>query len=233
MEKPNKELVIRTGIVGMFAAALVGLGECFLHFDPNPDHLVDDGTYLFIREIPRWRLTWGHFLAVLGTPFYLVGMYHLYLGLKPFGERTPGFRYLPLLVFLVACFGFMMGTVWIGSRVSIALLVQAQVAAGGDDATLAALIQAYIDHYESLLAIIRFTTLFTSIAYVVMILFNRTLYPRWMAIFSPIVLLVLQFVLLITVPAIGIFTAPIALNVGYFIFFALSTSVLATVCNPT
>jgi len=44
-----------------------------------------------------------------------------------------------------------------------------------------------------------------------------------MAIFNPIVLLISNFILFKFVPSIGKHTMPIALNVAFFIFFAIST----------
>jgi len=64
-----------------------------------------------------------------------------------------------------------------------------------------------------------------------MVLTGKTLYPRWMAIFNPIVLLLLSFILFAIAPEIGKYTLPIALNMGYFIFFSLSTLQLARVCK--
>jgi hypothetical protein len=52
-----------------------------------------------------------------------------------------------------------------------------------------------------------------------------------MAIFNPIVLLLLSFILFAIAPEIGKYTLPIALNMGYFIFFSLSTLQLAKVCK--
>ena len=119
-----------------------------------------------------------------------------------------------------------------GSRAGIALLAQANYAAEGHNSEiLRALIQYYILHSESLLQVIRATTLISSAVFIFMVLTGKTLYPRWMALFNPIVLLLLSFLLFAVAPEIGKYTLPIALNVGYFIFFSLSTLQLAKVCN--
>ncbi|MCR9144746.1 MAG: hypothetical protein NXI24_21080 [bacterium] len=224
MQAFNYRNVVLTGLIGILAATMVGVGEGFLHFSDSGNY-ADDGRYEYLLEVPGWRLTWGHFLAVFGTPLYLVGFWHIYLGTRPFGTR------LPFATFLLAAYGFIMGAVWISSRVSIALLVQANREAGGDDAALLALIQHYIANYESLLWVIRVTTGLTSLAFIGMVLSNRTLYPRWMAIFNPIVLLISAFVLFVVAPDVGKYTLPIALNAGYFVFFVLSTIVLSRVCE--
>lgn len=48
------------------------------------------------------------------------------------------------------------------------------------------------------------------------------IHPKWMAATSPIVLLLMNFVIYLIVPSIGKYVMPIALNVGFSIFFMLS-----------
>jgi hypothetical protein len=150
----------------------------------------------------------------------------MYLGLRPYG------KILPYLVFFISAYGFIFGAVWMGSRASIILLAQANYAAEGHySEVLKELIRYYILHYESLLEVIRVTTLISSVGFIFMVLTGKTLYPRWMAIFNPIVLLLLSFILFAIAPEIGKYTLPIALNMGYFIFFSLSTLLLSKVCK--
>jgi Family of unknown function (DUF6796) len=224
-ETPNHRLILITGFLGIAAAILVGTGEFLLHYSPAGDY-ADDGNYVYLLNVPEWRITWGHFLAMSGAPLYLIGYWHMYLGLRPYG------KVLPLLVFFVSSYGFMFGAVWIGSRAGIALLAQAHFAAEGHNSdVLRELMDFYILHSESLLQVIRITTLVSSFAFIIMVLTGKTLYPRWMAIFNPIVLLLLSFVLFAVAPEIGKYTLPIALNMGYFIFFSLSTLQLARICK--
>ena len=224
-DTPDHRIVIITGIIGIFAAILVGTGEFLLHYSPAGDY-ADDGKYVYLLQVSEWRITTGHFLGVFGAPFYLIGFWHIYLGLKPYG------KIIPYLVFFISAYGFIFGTVWIGSRASIALLAQANYAAEGHNSeVLSELIQYYILHSESLLQVIRATTLISSLAFIFMVLSGKTLYPRWMAIFNPIVLLVSSFILFAVAPEIGKYTMPIALNMGYFLFFSLSTMQLMKVCK--
>ena len=84
------------------------------------------------------------------------------------------------------------------------------------------LIDLYILRCESLLNIIRITTLVISIIYIKQVLTALTRYPKWMAATSPIVLLVMNFIVLVVAPEVGRYVAPIALNVGFSLFFMLS-----------
>jgi uncharacterized membrane protein len=68
----------------------------------------------------------------------------------------------------------------------------------------------------------RITTLVISGIYVYMVLTGNSRYPKWMAATSPVVLLLLNFLIYVIAPDIGKFVMPIALNVGFAAFFLLS-----------
>jgi hypothetical protein len=68
----------------------------------------------------------------------------------------------------------------------------------------------------------RLVILTVSAIYIWLVLTGRSLYPKWMAVFNPILLILMCFLLYLTVPAIGKYVMPIALNVAFFIFFSLS-----------
>ena len=57
------------GYLGLIASILVGLGEYFLHYSVNI--LGHSENYEFFQFVPLKNLTTGHFLAVIGLPFYL------------------------------------------------------------------------------------------------------------------------------------------------------------------
>ncbi len=207
-----------TGIAGLIAACLVGFGEYLLHYDALARFAGSD--YEFMRGIPADRSTTGHFVGVFGATLYPVGCYHIYLMLRPANWLWA------FLVFLVGSVGFMVGVVWIGSRASISALIQLS---GG--AEIAELVELYELRYETLLQVIRFTTLFLSGVIVWLSLTGRSHYPRWIALFNPILLIILNFLLYLIVPEIGKHTMPIALNVAFFIFFAISIIFALRVSN--
>ena len=129
----------------------------------------------------------------------------------------PANRRWAFIAFLLGSFGFIVGTVWIGSRASVSALVQLPPTDMTEH-----LIALYETRYETLLQITRLTTLILSGIIVWLCIGGRSRYPRWMAIFNPILLIVGNFVLFMLAPDIGKHTMPIALNVAFFIFFLLS-----------
>ena len=198
-----------TGFFGLIAAVLVGVGEYLLHYDALARFT--EGGYDFMKGISDSRSTIGHFFGVFGATLYPIGCYHIYLMLRPANEKVA------FSAFLVSSFGFMVGAVWIGSRASISAITQLPVSP-----EITNLVSLYDLRYETLLMVIRLTTLFLSIIFIWLTLTGRSNYRKWMAIFSPIGLIIFSFIVFFTAPSIGKHMMPIALNIAFFIFFSLS-----------
>ncbi|MEP5632060.1 MAG: DUF6796 family protein [Tateyamaria sp.] len=210
----DKRLILITGQIGLLAAILVGIGEFLLHYDSLARYT---DTFAFFEGVTRERATVGHFFGVLGAPLYVVGAYHIYLMLRPAHEtaaRIGG---------LVMAYGCIVGAVWIGSRATAVELV----AAGSVEDQLA----LYELRYESLLQIVRGAVLILSGVFVWLCLTGRSLYPRKMAVLNPIFLIIVSFVIFFTVPAVGKYVMPIALNVAYFVMFSVSLVVASKLKN--
>ena len=198
-----------TALAGLLAATLVGMGEYLLHYDALARF--SEGGYEFMHGISTTRTTTGHFLGVFGATLYPIGCYHIYQMLRPANQRWA------FAAFLIGSAGFMIGVVWIGSRASISALMQLPASA-----EIAGLIELYDLRYETLLQVIRITTLILSVIIVWLCLTGRSHYPRWMALFNPVLMIIANFILFVIAPSIGKHSMPIALNVAFFVFFALS-----------
>ena len=208
-----------SGIIGLVGALICGAGEFLLHFDPNDAGLGETG-YDYMKQLSEQRLTMGHFLAVVGVPLYFPGVWHIAQMIKPAGKLMSN------MLFLIGSFGFIYGAMWMSSRSSIGSLVHHP-----DLISKTNLIELYNLRCDSLVNVTRITTLVISIIFVKQVLTGMTRYPKWMAATSPIVLLLANFVLLLVVPTIGRYVAPIALNVGFTVFFTLSLVFGNTVAN--
>ena len=207
-----------TGIIGLIGAIICGTGEFLLHFDPQARFT---GGYDFMADISDSRLTAGHCLAVFGEALYFVGVWHIAEMLRPAGEK------LSRALFIIGSFGFVYGGMWMSSRAMIGSIVHHPEIVEGTN-----LVELYVLRLETLLQVIRITTLVISIIYIVMVLTGKSRYPKWMAATSPIVLLLMNFVIYLTVPSIGKYVMPIALNVGFTVFFLLSLTFGDTNPNP-
>lgn len=210
----DKRILMLTGQVGLAAAVLVGVGEFLLHYDSLARYT---STFGFFEGVTRERATLGHFIGVFGAPLYVVGAYHIYLMLRPANEvaaRVAGF---------VMAYGCIIGAVWIGSRASAVELV----AAGGIEEQLA----LYELRYENLLLAVRAAVLVLSVIFIWLCLTGRSYYPRAMAALNPILLIIVSFIIFFTVPAVGKYMMPIALNVAYFVMFSVSLVTASKIQN--
>lgn len=207
---PSRKVLLYSGFAGLTAAILVGIGEFLLHYDSLARYT---DTLAFFQGVTRERATIGHFFGVLGAPLYVVGAYHIYLMLRPANETAAR------IASLVMAYGCVVGAVWIGSR---AIAVEL-VAAGSNSDQLG----LYELRYESLLQIVRVAVLVLSVILVWLCLTGRTLYPRSMAVLNPISLILVVFIIFFSVPVVGKFIMPIALNVAFFIMFSASLVVVS------
>lgn len=201
----DRRTLLITGMIGLLASSLVGLGEFLLHYDELARYT---STFAFFEGVTRERATAGHFIGVLSAPLYVVGAYHIYLMLRPANElaaRVAGF------IMAYAC---IVGGVWIGSRAMAVELVA--------NGSIPEQLELYELRYENLLFVLRLAILCISVIFVWLCLTGRSLYPRKMALLNPIFLIMVSFVVFFTLPTIGKYIMPIALNVAYFVMFSAS-----------
>ena len=207
----EKRYIVLSGYIGLLAAILVGTGEFMLHFDPS-GHF--EGGYDFMKGISSQRSTVGHFFGVLAAPLYIIGYWHIMKMLEPASKL------LSKIAFAIMSYGIIIGAVWLGSRASISAIVNLDTL---EQAKV--LISLYEIRYETLLQITRISLLLFAIIFIWLVLTGKTYYPKWMAIFNPLVLLLFSFALWIIVPSIGIYFMPIALNVAFAILFLISIQI--------
>lgn len=209
MQNTQRQILI-TGVLGLIAAILVGLGEFLLHFD-NLARFAEGPSYAFMEGISATRSSAGHFLAVLGAPLYLFGYWHLMKMLEPAHKNAAR------IAFFIVSYGIIVGATWIGSRASISAIVNLDTIAD-----LSTLISLYEFRYENLLQVTRIAVLAFSIIFIWLTLTGRSHYPKWMALFNPILLILGSFAVWLVIPSVGLYLMPIALNVAFAILFIIS-----------
>jgi hypothetical protein len=200
------------GILGLMASILVGLGEYFLHYSPNIFEHAEN--YKFFQFVPSKNLTKGHFLAVIGLPFYFAGYIHIYRMLKS-GNET-----LARIILAIGFIAFAVGGIWIGSRASIGNITHLKEVL--NPKIYGNLLDHYTQHMEVLVKALRIVIATLSVVFTITILKGGTFYKKWMAIFSPIVILILLVIFGKLIPSIGKHMLPILMNVTHFILFTLS-----------
>ena len=209
----HRKLLYLSGWIGWLASLVVGAGEFLVHYAPGVLH--GGEPYAFFVVISPGHLVVGHYLIILGLPFYALGYAHLFLALRP------GSRKLALSVFMLGVASFAIGGVWVGSRAFLGSVVQVLTTEGAPVA-LSRILASYDLLLENLVQILRILVLVNSALFVVAVLRFRTLYPRWMAAFNPALLLAIVFLLFFKVPAVGDYLAPTAMNVAHGVLFSAS-----------
>jgi len=192
------------GWLGLLATIIVGLGETLLQFNPAAN-VADQTGYVFFADIPTWRLTWGHFLAVCGAPLYIAGYAWLAYMIRPAGSKRAGW------FFALGAMAFMIGAVWIGQRAFIATAVQADLGP--------TLLARFKDLHEPLAHILRGLVLLISGLWVWAVWSRHTSFPRRIALAAPIVPLSVIFGLYSSGLNLGDYVFPAAMNVAHFILF--------------
>ncbi|WP_343329437.1 DUF6796 family protein [Polaribacter staleyi] len=200
------------GYLGFLASIIVGLGEYLLHYSTNI--LENANEYEFFKFVSLDNLTTGHFLAVIGLPFYFAGYVHIYRMLK-YGNDT-----LAKAVLALGFIAFAVGGVWIGSRASIGNIVHLKDTM--TPATYQNLLEHYTNHMEILVQALRVVIASLSIVFATAILKGGTYYKKWMAFFNPITILILLVIIGKLIPALGKHMLPILMNVTHFILFGIS-----------
>lgn len=193
------------GFAGLAASLLVGVGEFLIHYSSSGYSGVVD--FLWLRNSSYPAVIMGHYLMLIGLPLYILGYYHFY-----FSIRT-GNEIMARTILVFGIISFMTGGVWAGSRALLTEIVKS-----GN----LSLLDYYKQHYEILVNVMRVFILIISICWTTAILISKTLYPKWMAIVNPILILGLVFVTYFVFPSFGKYLVPTAMNVTHFIFFSLS-----------
>lgn len=199
------------GLVGLIGAFIVGVGEFYLHFSKQVLAITE--SYGFFQFVSTEHLYLGHFIAIIGIPMYFVGYIHIYLMLKS------GNKNLAKLVLFLGFIAFSVGGVWIGSRAFLGNIVHLKHQMPIN--TYKTIVDSYTNLLETLVNVLRIVILLLSIFFTAVILIGNTFYQRWMAFFSPLVILLL-FLTTLLIPSLGKFIVPILMNITHFVWFGLS-----------
>ena len=194
-------------LVGLAGTIITGIGEFMLHFNSHGY----ESEIEMVRNVPLDRAGRGHFLVVFGAPLYFAGYYAIYRMVEVANKR------LAQAFFIAGVFSFAVGGVWVASRYFIAVVLQ--TSAGTDE--YAIYLSNYDEYYQSLVWALRILVLGVSALWIALIAGGKTMFPKWMALSNPLVLLLVVFGLYAALPAIGTYLVPTAMNVAHFVFFSL------------
>jgi hypothetical protein len=217
MNKQTYNILLWTGVAGFFAALLVGIGEFTLQYSPLGGY--EQEGYRYFANVSIDKLSIGHFFSTLAAPLYILGYWHIGHMFIHGGSKTHGW-----IITLLGGYAFMVGNAWLGGRIYLALTAH-EIANTSNTETanqLSVLLSHFGDHNEPLVNALRLAIVVVSVLWVWRIAIGKTLYPRWVALFSPALILGVIFTTYFTGLSAGVWLLPAAMNVVHLIIFALS-----------
>jgi len=217
VDKKTYNTLLLTGFAGFLAALLVGIGEFTLQFSPLGGYEVEG--YGYFANVAKDKLTIGHFFSTLAAPLYILGYWHLGQMFIRGGSKIHGW-----IITLLGGYAFMVGNAWLGGRIYLALTAH-EIAETTDTSVIAQLQGLLSDfgmHNEPLVNALRLAMVVVSVLWVWRIVIGKTLYPRWVALFSPALILASIFTTYFIGLNIGVWLLPAAMNVVHLIVFSIS-----------
>ena len=126
-------------------------------------------------------------------------------------------QFLATLLFILGVLSFAYGSVYVTSRYFGAEVLQRSMGTPDFEFYKA----SYEKHYQSTVWALRILILSVSVVYGILVAKNNFGMSKWLAIFNPIVLLVIIISTIAWAKPIGVYIAPIAMNATHFIFFGI------------
>ena len=175
-------------------------------------------TYAQLAEAPYEWVFVGSILGNAALPLWLLGFWPVYVALAPAGRHLA----LPPVLFLAYAFSLFPG--YHGSYALYAAGFQAQAAAPAELAsTLVTLVDRMEAHHAAVLNLITVGAPIGSLWFAAVVLFRHTLYPRWMALLSPILVPLTQPLAEMLPSPYGAYIRPAWGTTIFSVFFLIST----------
>lgn len=224
MKFTTQKILRITGIVGIFASILLCLGADLMFYSPNIEPGLTNlfNSLLSPSDVPHWRLVLGHYLVILSFPIAIYSVLHIYLALKPGGQLGT------LILVMIELATGTIGTVYNGTipffgtaeKVKDTLPESVQP-------LLVQMLSDFKDYQNGLQFVFLIGLAVWSVIFVVLVMGGGTLYPRWMALFNPILLGIVLVLILLPLPQnVAAYLAPVFFFGANLIFYTTSTITL-------
>jgi hypothetical protein len=226
MSSPEKDprsdgsaLLRAAGLLAVAGGVANGIGDYMLQGGPRPGPGIN--TYAQLAEAPYDGVFLGSLIGNATIPLWLLGLWPVYVALRPAGRPLA----LPPVLFMAYAFSIFPG--YHGSYALYAAGFQAQAAV---PAELATTLQEMVDrmhaHHGAVLYLIVFSAPIGSLWFAAVVLFRETLYRRWMAIVSPILVPLTQPLAEMLPAPYGAYIRPAWGTTIFTLFFLVTTLVV-------
>jgi hypothetical protein len=209
------------GLAGTLGALLLFSGDLLYLYTPN----AEQSSITTLGTVAAWRLVVSGALALIACWLYLFGSGQLYYALQPAGPRVAAVAFLSFAAIMTA-YG-------VSHAAYFAIAAAAQTARQlGANADAAAGLP--LGYYNLLLQITYVPVAIATVFMIYAILFRPTRYPRWMILFIPTFLYLVQEPIVAALSGV----AKVVVRAGYdnlivLLFYAVSTVVLWNGGRPT
>jgi hypothetical protein len=212
------KFVLIMGLIGITGVLLTIISDFILIGRPSSSNAFFKLGTESMADLSQWRITVGAFLGIIVIPIQIVGLATIYYGLKSAGKIKA------IIIVLTTAHTLMMAVAFHTSYAFIASGWNLYYELGTKDIVAEKMINRFGYYWRIIIIIMSVELILSSAYFVFLILRGNTLYPKWMALFSPFcVLLYMYPVVLIAPKPIGGFIAPAFLNLATLVFFILST----------
>lgn len=202
----NKKIII-TGIVGILASTLMYTGDMLLYFTPHAVKDFQTEIIQIMATMPSERLIAGGLLGPASAFLYTIGFYHIYLLIKANNKK------IAKLILVLLCFGIFYGGAF-HTHFPILGFIAKYNSNPIQPVEKFAILNLFFTFLPSLIA-------YALLGY--LIIAKKTPYPRWLVLFSPIVLYWLSAVIKKLPQPLMMLTAGGWSNLIFIIFFTIST----------
>jgi hypothetical protein len=222
MSMPMHERIRIAGTFGLAGALLLAVGDQCLYFAAASGADFLHGLRGIVAAAPTGRVLFGAGLAPIAALLYLAGFWHVYMRLRAPHPRIAAVIAIGLALCLLA------GTTYHALWGAKALAMKATLGATASAQPALAMLEAQLQAFAANVYLIAEISGYPSaVLLAIMIAAGRSDYPRWLALLTPAIpLVILQFVAPYTPAPFGSLVGGSASNLSFALFFAASIATL-------
>lgn len=219
--KDKINLISKLGHIGIIGVLITIISDFILLGKPGSAYEFLMAGTESMWDISTIRITVGTFIGVVVLPLQALGVVPVYFALKPSAKLIRLITVIPYAHAILMGVGFHTAYAFIGSGWKLNHRPEASLITSG-------LMEQYHTYWMILVVIMTVEIVVSSVIYTVIVGKGKTLFPRWMAIFSPVsvVAFTLPLVFLLPYP-VGGYLGPACLNISTLLFFILTQRMIS------
>lgn len=201
-------------IIALIAALVGAVADVLLLYNPAGGY--ETGDYSFLLTISDTRLLAGSFLGVFFIPFEILGLVHIYKAIKPAG------KIIYPIIFL-GVYAVFPGVAYHGTVGLTATFVKFSEQLPDTYKAFSVERLEYIKSLFEPLGLALFVAFaIVSLLFAYVVVFKKTHYRSWMALFNPLAIYVVFVLLYLVYKPLGAILVPAGFNLAFFFFFLCS-----------